>query len=302
MWLGRGAQRWLTPLLVGPTALLVGGLAACSGDDDSSDGVNLVPTEESDTDEPDTGPATGTQSLTGLWEGTYQCGGGEAGLTLAVDDRGDGEVAASFEYFPVGGAADGSTGRYSMDGTLTEGQLSLTGQEWQAPLPDGGDQPMVGIEADLANRPETEHLEGTIVGDGCSGFSLDRTSTEPWYVGAFSGTYACTQGVTGIDLTLEDLGDRVVGATYDFYAVAENPGVPSGSYRMEGTYLDGEMVLSGTEWIEQPADYLMVDLRIFSELGIDPNRLYGTVRLADGTESGCSIFGIDRVEDDAASQ
>ena len=75
---------------------------------------------------------------------------------------------------------------------------------------------------------------GTVVGDGCSTFSLDRVSTDMWYVGAWKGAYGCAQGVTGLTLTIEPEVDGVVSATYEFYAVPENPGVPNGSFRMNG--------------------------------------------------------------------
>jgi hypothetical protein len=298
MFLGKRTRRWLAPALVGVT-VMAGGLAACSDDDDSaSDDVGLVPADDPGTEADDSGTETdgstdaSAQSLTGTWEGTYECAAGQAGLTLTVDDdRGDDEVAANFEYHPPDGAT-GATGRYSMEGTVTDGQLALTGLEWIEPR-EGGDQPMVGLEAAVADRSDTEHLEGTVVGEGCTSFAVDRVSTEPWYVGAWSGTYGCSQGITGLTLTIEDLGDRAVEATYDFYAVPENPGVPSGSYRMEGNYVDGEMVLTGVEWIDQPPGYAMVDLRIWSDLGIDPRRLYGTVRLSGGGESGCSLFTLE---------
>ena len=78
--------------------------------------------------------------------------------------------------------------------------------------------------------------------------------------GQWEGTYTCAQGLTGLTLTL---GNRVVGympAVFSFYAVPSNPGVPSGSFRMDGR-LDGHrLVLTAGEWITQPVGYRTVDL------------------------------------------
>jgi hypothetical protein len=277
-------------VLTGAVLMASGALAACSGDDSSGkDGVTLEPVDD--------GPAPedpGAASLSGSWEGTFDCGNGPTGLTLTIDDRGSGRVAANFAYHPVDAALEPTTPRYSMEGDVTAGQLSLTGREW-IQQDDAGSQAMMGVQAEVADRPDPEHLEGTLDGEGCSSFAVDRTSTEPWYVGSFQGKYGCNQGITGLTLTVEDGGDAAVDATYDFYAVPENPDVPSGSYRMEGTYNQGEMVLHGTEWVEQPEGYIMVDLRIQSDLGIDPQRLYGIVGATGGGESGCSLFSLDRV-------
>jgi hypothetical protein len=112
-----------------------------------------------------------------------------------------------------------------------------------------------------------------------------------WYVGAWKGAYGCAQGVTGLTLTIEDAADGQVSATYEFYAAPENPDVPDGSFRMTGTYDEGKLVLQGSEWIEQPPGYLMVDYVSNPDLGIDPHHLFGGVQ-----GSGCTLFTMDKVE------
>jgi hypothetical protein len=286
-------------------AVVVAGLVAC-GDDDSSnsllDSSNPSPPEEEENDADDAGSQLGDAvdttdaaalTLTGSWEGTYECAQGPTGLTLTIDDRGDDQMAANFAYHPLDENPDVATGRYSMVGTVTDGELSLEGDQW---IEQGGDYGMVGVESDIADRTDPEHLEGTVVGDGCTTFAVDRVSTEPWYTGTWSGKYGCNQGITGLTLTTEDAGDDTVRATYEFYEVPENPGVPSGSFIMEGPYVDGELELAGVEWVDRPENYEMVDLRLWSELGIDPQRIYGTVHLTGGGGSDCSLFTLDRVE------
>lgn len=301
MNLGTMAPRRLASgLAVAGTILLVGGLAACS--DDDSDEVLLEPAEnapagEGGQEDPEEPTGQANRSLTGTWEGTFQCGEEETGLTLALDDRGDGSAAASLEYHPLDGGG-GSTGRYSMEGTLIDGQLSLTGQDWQEPLEEdgGGDRPMVGLEAAVDGRADTESLEGTVVGEGCTTFAAERVSTDPWYVGSFTGGYGCNQGLTSLVLTIEDVDGQALTATFEFGPHPDNPDVPTGSYLMEGNYVDGEMILHGVEWIDQPQGYVMVDLRLYSELGVDPHRIYGIVQAPGVVDDNCSLFTVARQE------
>ena len=273
--------------------------ACSSGDDDSTSATSDQPGASSTTVGGEAGGSSSggaaggragfdPRSLSGVWEGSYECAQGQTGLRLTVDDRGDGDVGASFEYFPMGGNPDVATGSYTMTGSNADGALALEGHEW---LEQGGDYAMVGLQAEVGGRSDTEALEGTVVGDGCSTFSLDRVSTDMWYVGAWKGAYGCAQGVTGLTLTIEPAADGQVSATYEFYAAPENPGVPSGSFRMTGTYDGGKLSLQGSEWIEQPPGYLMVDYVSNPALGIDPHHLFGGVQGA-----GCTLFTMDKVE------
>lgn len=53
-----------------------------------------------------------------------------------------------------------------------------------------------------------------------------------------------------------------ITALFNFYGTASNPSIPSGTYRMSGTYdqKSGKLFLGGTEWINQPQNYEMVPL------------------------------------------
>ena len=48
--------------------------------------------------------------------------------------------------------------------------------------------------------------------------------------------------------------------TFNFYAIPRNPGVPSGSFTMNGTYSATGMRLIRGQWISQPFGYIMADL------------------------------------------
>ena len=79
--------------------------------------------------------------------------------------------------------------------------------------------------------------------------------------GTWAGIYECPQGPTGIDLALRGDAEGGLKATFSFYPVDANPGVPSGAYRMVGAhYVDGHLTLVGDRWGSRPTDYVMVDL------------------------------------------
>jgi hypothetical protein len=289
-------RQWVIPVAVFVvlSVIGVGAVLAFSGDDDPSTSTGGSGDGEERASDGGASAAGAATSLTGSWEGTYECGGTPAGLTLTIDDTGDGTIGANFAYHPTDENPDAGTGRYSLQGALADGQLTLEGDTWNDPEEGDSSHPMVGLAADLADRSSSEHLEGTLVGgESCTTFSVDRTSTDPWYAGVWEGGYGCSQGLTALTLTVEPGPDNTATATFDFSAHPDNPGVPSGSFAMEGEYQDGALSLQGVEWIEQPDDYLMVDLRFHSERGIDPQRMYGEVV---GAPPSCSIFELLRPE------
>lgn len=80
--------------------------------------------------------------------------------------------------------------------------------------------------------------------------------------GDWKGTYTCSQGLTGLTLSLAGDKSGNVEAIFSFYEVPQNPGVPSGSFKMRGIYgTPRSLVLSANEsdWIENPG-YVTVDL------------------------------------------
>lgn len=101
------------------------------------------------------------------------------------------------------------------------------------------------------------------------------------------GRYECPQGVTGLTLEIVTSPSGAT-ATFRFYAVPENPDVPSGSFVMRGTVRgDGTVELVPDHWLEQPTDYWMVGL-----VGtIDPSgaTLRGRIR-----EAACGAFDLTR--------
>lgn len=99
--------------------------------------------------------------------------------------------------------------------------------------------------------------------------NYQEPSEEPtWEVfpGKWSGSYVCGQGRTGLMLSLRRTGRKdpksvSVEGTFKFYPVAENPEVPEGAYRVKGYIQNNGLVfLSGSDWIQQPDGYRMVEL------------------------------------------
>lgn len=58
-------------------------------------------------------------------------------------------------------------------------------------------------------------------------------------------------------------GKVAVAATFHFFAPDSNPGLPEGSYAMEGTFNQdtGFLQLGGVEWLNRPANYEMIPLK-----------------------------------------
>jgi hypothetical protein len=80
--------------------------------------------------------------------------------------------------------------------------------------------------------------------------------------GDWEGRYTCSQGLTGLDLKISRPGHGgSLSATFSFYPLPANPGVPVGIYTMRGRYHSAsKIVLNGRRWLVHPAGYVMVGL------------------------------------------
>lgn len=86
----------------------------------------------------------------------------------------------------------------------------------------------------------------------------------------YTGTYEAEQGTMCMDLTIiscDKFGN--IDAEIGFYAHESDPSVPSGRYRAKGCIIvidekDGtvRIDLKGSEWVNQPKDFEMLDLQI----------------------------------------
>ncbi len=105
--------------------------------------------------------------------------------------------------------------------------------------------------------------------------------------GSWQGTYHCGQGITNLNLVITHDNSSKISAIFIFSSNKNNPSVPSGSFKMAGTYDNktNKIILNATEWIDQPMGYFAVNL-IGSVLKGD-NKIIGEI--ANGSCSGFTI-------------
>jgi hypothetical protein len=105
----------------------------------------------------------------------------------------------------------------------------------------------------------------------------------------WSGSYVCNQGLTNLTLTITRKGSADLTAVFAFSEHPDNPGVPSGSFNMVGTFdPNGDVVeLNATDWIRKPPGFETVDL----EGVLDPTQIH-----IDGEvlAIGCSSFSVSK--------
>lgn len=121
--------------------------------------------------------------------------------------------------------------------------------------------------------------------------SDSAVSTAPPFplVGQWRGSYTCSQGVTGLLLTIVAAPTGDLGGTFEFYPLPENPGVPRGSYSVRVSYTDGSVNVTADHWINQPVGYDTVNLSA-RPVADQPDTLSGRVHL-----EGCGGFHLTRV-------
>ncbi len=81
-----------------------------------------------------------------------------------------------------------------------------------------------------------------------------------------------------------------VSALFYFYGTAQNPNIPTGSYRMQGKYDEksGQLSLGGMRWVNRPKDYDMVPLS--GKISADKKLFTGRIEFY-----GCKEFTLRRV-------
>lgn len=117
--------------------------------------------------------------------------------------------------------------------------------------------------------------------------------------GSWEGTYTCRQGLTNLKLVIDVQSLDNIDAVFVFSAHPSQPTVPSGSFKMVGTYksfnspdIPSVLNLQGTTWINRPNGYNTVDLSANVDNRADT--ISGNV-----TTSGCSTFTVTKVKNSA---
>ena len=110
-------------------------------------------------------------------------------------------------------------------------------------------------------------------------------------LGTWAGEYICNQGVTGLTLTVQDVGTARMRALFHFYESPKNPGVPEGCFLMAGTVDpdSGTVSLTGGRWLMRPEGYSAVDMS--GAISPDGLRFAGSL----SPELNCTDFVLDRL-------
>ena len=111
-------------------------------------------------------------------------------------------IKATFNFYGTGGNAQLPSGKYIMAGSYKKksGSLSLGGIAWIQRPPRYDMVPLSG-----KINPSTGVFRGRVEAVGCKEFTLSRKlkrSATP-ISGEWVGTYSCSQGQTGLTLTIE---------------------------------------------------------------------------------------------------
>ncbi len=108
-------------------------------------------------------------------------------------------VNAIFNFYPTQSNPSLPSGSYHMNGTFDEatGQLQLGGSSW---IKRPANYDMVPLKGNIDKATNT--FRGRIEFQGCLEFVLRKETADQSFRGSWSGTYNCTQGETGLTLTI----------------------------------------------------------------------------------------------------
>jgi len=198
-------------------------------------------------------------SLLGTWAGTYTCAQGLTGLDMRITPAANGTVSVLENFYPVPANPTVSEGSVSYRGALSGSTVELTPTAWVV-QPAG--YVLTPIEGPLPTA-SSNVFSGTVTGSGCTTFSVGRVRGTPAssvVAGTWVGSYTCAQELTGLRLAVQPAaGDHLI-ATFNFYAVPNNPSVPSGSFTMTGFTDRAGVFLNQGHWVSQPPGWTMVNL------------------------------------------
>ena len=116
----------------------------------------------------------------------------------------------------------------------------------------------------------------------------DLPTTNESLLGKWEGTYVCNNVERGVTLTITNDSTENIEAIFTFYPLKSQSSL-YGSFKMSGIYdKDSEILnLKGEEWINQPSNYIMVDLS--GKFDFKNNKYSGAVI---GSGSSCKDFNL----------
>jgi eukaryotic-like serine/threonine-protein kinase len=110
----------------------------------------------------------------------------------------------------------------------------------------------------------------------------------PVLTGTWTGSYICSQGLTGLRLVVRAARDGTLTGTFSFYALPANPRVPSGEGTITGTYSATRTDIRPGRWIRQSPGYVLVGLIA------GPPADNGTLLRGRVSNPGCSTFSVTK--------
>ena len=229
--------------------------------------------------------STPLSSMVGTWAGSYTCAQGLTGISLQVAPVKDSTVSVLEDFYPVPANPAVPEGSVRFRGTLSGSTVRLTPISWVVHPAGYFLTPLAG--ALPSNNGSA--FSGTVIGTGCTTFSVRRAPVNPPSsdaVGTWVGTYTCAQGLTGLRLVIQPATGDFLTATFNFYAVPTGPSVPSGSFTMTGFADPAGVFLNQDHWITQPPGYEMVN--IAGSLPPAGGRTFS------GSVVGCSSFSLTK--------
>lgn len=215
-------------------------------------------------------PPPDLTQVSGEWIGTYTCAQGNTGIILSIQENGS-KLNATFDFFGLPTNPDVPVGSYTLEGIFdSSGNIDLEPVRW-INQPTGWS--MEGFEARL--NPVTGTLDGNICGNTSALTKTNQLISSENINGNWTGSYTCPEGETGLTLAIDGNGKNVI-ANFSFYEVSSNPGVPSGSYVMQGIYNGNDLIdLEPRKWIDRPFGYNYLGFEAF--IDINSGALSGTL-------------------------
>jgi hypothetical protein len=122
-----------------------------------------------------------------------------------------------------------------------------------------------------------------------------QTSALAYLNGTWEGSYRCLQGLVKLKLDIKVNNEEDIDAIFSFSEHPNNPGTPSGQFKMKGRYTvartsgaTGILDLDATNWIQKPRGYKTVDL--YGNIAASKDTILGAVQ-----STGCTKFKVSKL-------
>lgn len=110
-------------------------------------------------------------SIVGTWVGSYTCSQGLTGLQLIIAASANDQLTATFNFYPLPNNPSVPSGSFSMTGTFSPNSVVLNQDQWINQPPGYVMVNLVGVPPSAS----TPTFAGSVLGPGCTTFSLDRS-------------------------------------------------------------------------------------------------------------------------------